>query len=85
TASKAALPRLGVQHPRPAWRPPLSSSKPRISTQQSHAQAPNTPRPAWSSNSDRTVHQQTQRLGATAQCLGVGSSRQQQKLLSHTP
>ncbi|MED6186021.1 hypothetical protein PIB30_062728 [Stylosanthes scabra] len=44
TTSKAAHPRLGVQHPRPAWRLPLSSSKPRISTQQGHAQAPDTPR-----------------------------------------
>ncbi|MED6191311.1 hypothetical protein PIB30_115062, partial [Stylosanthes scabra] len=44
TASKAAHPRLGVQHPRPAWRLPLSSSKLRISTQQGHAQAPDTPR-----------------------------------------
>ncbi|MED6182367.1 hypothetical protein PIB30_027864, partial [Stylosanthes scabra] len=38
-------------HPRPAWRLPLSSSKLRISTQQGHAQAPDNPRPAWSSYS----------------------------------
>ncbi|MED6214339.1 hypothetical protein PIB30_102128, partial [Stylosanthes scabra] len=32
-----------------------------------------------------SVEQQTQRLGAMIQCLGVGSSRQKQRLLSHTP
>ncbi|MED6203419.1 hypothetical protein PIB30_115341, partial [Stylosanthes scabra] len=44
SASKAAHPRLGIQHSRPSWRLPPSSSKPRISTQQGHAQAPDTPR-----------------------------------------
>ncbi|MED6116068.1 hypothetical protein PIB30_096627 [Stylosanthes scabra] len=64
TASKAVHPRLGVQHPRPAWRfllphqsheSALSKATPKRRT--THAQR-------GAATQDRKAHQQTQRLGA---------------------